>query len=254
MTKEDVIAKYGQFFSDYGNTYVEKEDITAKDQCFDLAFAWVDALGLDRATIRHALAYQIYESPIDLTIQFFDLIPNTPSAVPQCGDIVVWNKNYNGGAGHVGIATGAGNTEEFYCFAQNDPTGTNAHVKSYNYAYVDGWLRPKTQIVSSQPGITDQTMLPFGGDIGTIEFQAARSLISDLKRDNGVFTNNIKAIEANVTTLASENANLKTDLAEAQQKLLDAQNTPNPTPTTQSLAQYTAGDLLKELLNRLRPS
>lgn len=109
-------------------------------------------------------------------------------------------------------------------------------------------------VVSVQPEITDQTMLPFGGDIGTIEFQAARSLVNDLKRDNGVFTTNIKAIEANVTTLASENANLKTDLAEAQQKLLDAQNTPNPTPTTQSLAQYTAGDLLKELFNRLRPN
>lgn len=119
------------------------------------------------------------------------------------------------------------------------------------YGYHD-FMEPKPAV-----DITDQTLLPFGGDIGTIEFQAARSLISDLKRDNAAYTSHIKEIDGEVATiqiqmntLTSTNANLTTDLKEAQQTILALQKT----PVSQPLESYSFGALLTALINKIRPS
>lgn len=134
---------FDEFKQQNNGKYIEKEDSANLNQCFDLAFAWVDYLGIPRDTIRHQLACQIYTNPLDITLQYFEIIPNTPNGVPQKGDLVVWAGVFNGGAGHVGIATGSGNSNIFEVFEQNDPLKSPSHLKTYAYASVLGWLRPR---------------------------------------------------------------------------------------------------------------
>lgn len=72
---------------------------------------------------------------------FFDWIPNTPTGVPQAGDIVVWG-NQVGQYGHTAIFID-GNAQSFRSFDQNWPVGTAAHIQQHNYNGVLGWLRFK---------------------------------------------------------------------------------------------------------------
>lgn len=136
------MSKFKDFLEQFNGQGVEVVDASNRNQCFDLAVAWLDWLDLPR-TFNHLYAYSIYQSPTDGTKEAFELIPNTPDGVPLEGDVVVWGKSYNGTAGHVGIATGEGNLDTFKAFEQNDPTGSVSHVKEYTYDHVLGWLRPK---------------------------------------------------------------------------------------------------------------
>lgn len=102
-------------------------------QCVDLVQFWSQALGGPRFTgDAKDIAGQ--------THGFYTWIANSPTAVPQKGDIVVWDGGYNGGPGHVAIATGWGSTSIFEVFEQNNPTGSNAHLGRHNYNHVAGWL------------------------------------------------------------------------------------------------------------------
>jgi len=70
---------------------------------------------------------------------------NTPTGVPKKGNIIVWSSAMGGGYGHTAISTGTGNITTFEVFEQNNPTGSNCHLKTYpNYNNVIGWFRPKT--------------------------------------------------------------------------------------------------------------
>lgn len=72
----------------------------------------------------------------------FDKIANTPSFVPQFGDVMVWG---NGTYGHIAICTGKGTVQTFESFDQNYPTGSTCHYVTHNYTGVLGVLRPKAQ-------------------------------------------------------------------------------------------------------------
>ncbi len=126
---------------------VEREDPTNVDQCFDWAFAYIDALSIPRTTIRHLRAYEIWTLATDETRRYFDLIPNTPTAVPQKGDIVIFDTTV-GVSGHVCIASGNNDgTKTFQSTDQN----WNGHLFIeyiwHNYTGVLGWLRPKKTTV-----------------------------------------------------------------------------------------------------------
>lgn len=141
--------KFDKFLADNNNTFVERVDSTNRNQCFDLAIYWCEYLGLPKNIFSGLLnAYQIYTQPTAITKDNFTLIPNSPTGVPQKGDIVVWSNKY-GPAGHVGVATGRGDTNTFECFEQNDPAGSNSHLRTYKYTAVLGWLRFKGNINSS---------------------------------------------------------------------------------------------------------
>lgn len=112
-------------------------------QCVGLVEVFIRGNGLDQVW---GDAKDLYaNAPEDSFLK----IPNTPTAIPQQGDIIIWSGDYNGGAGHTGIATGKGDVNTFDCFEQNDPLGSACHVKTYNYAYVTGWLRFKVQPAST---------------------------------------------------------------------------------------------------------
>lgn len=111
----------------------------AKNQCVDLANAY----------IRSVLKQQIIEwtdavdFPSKADRNIYDFIENTPSGVPQEGDIVVWKPT----PGHIAIFI-EGNSKRFTSFDQNFPTGSPCHVQEHTYQNVVGWLRYKQGIPS----------------------------------------------------------------------------------------------------------
>lgn len=79
---------------------------------------------------------------------FYTKIANTPTNVPQKGDVVIWSAQANGGFGHIAIFY-QGDMLKFTSFDQNW-NGKYAHFQPHNYSYVLGWLRPKKP-VTTQP-------------------------------------------------------------------------------------------------------
>lgn len=78
--------------------------------------------------------------------QYFDRIANSPTGVPQQGDIVIWGMNPYG---HIAICDSA-TTSTLTCFEQNwtesDGSGVAEIRKHNNYNNVLGWLHFKSII------------------------------------------------------------------------------------------------------------
>lgn len=129
ITVDDFIRLFNGHWCDW--------DGVAGNQCFDMANYYSWAIG--GQPFYGTGAKDIYTQ----AGTFYTQIPNTPTAVPQKGDIVVWSGALNGGWGHVGVSTGVGDINTFQVLEQNDPTNKSCQLKTYNYGYVLGWLHPK---------------------------------------------------------------------------------------------------------------
>lgn len=127
---------YAEFFNQFNGKFVDFDGAYGA-QCFDLVNKYSTMLGNQRFTGLYASG--IYNQPGNNYIQ----VPNSPSAVPQAGDIIVWNNSHGGGFGHTAIANGDGNTVNFVSFDQNWQPGSPAVLVRHNYKGVIGWLRPK---------------------------------------------------------------------------------------------------------------
>src|SRR3990167_10768612 len=96
--------KLNQFILNTQSQFIEVSDRTNIYQCLDLVYLWVFCLGYPKKTIQHLYAYQVFTEPNDVTRQYFDIIPNSPTFIPQDGDIAVYDKTLSNIAGHIGIA------------------------------------------------------------------------------------------------------------------------------------------------------
>lgn len=153
MTTNELISKFDKFLSDNNGKYIERVDSNALNQCFDLAIYWCENLGYPKSIYSGLLsAYQIYTQ---WSNPAFEKIANDATFVPIKGDTIVWSgsKPGTGGAGHVAVATGVGDTNTFQAFSQNDPTGSTSVLKTYNYSYVLGVQRLK--VTGSTPNMND---------------------------------------------------------------------------------------------------
>jgi hypothetical protein len=170
--------KFNEFFTKYNGLPVEVNDPSNPYQCMDLAYAWCDFIQIPRDAIRHLYAYEVYTKPNDLTVKYFEVVPNTPSGIPQIGDLVVFSTKV-GTAGHISIATGEGTLNSFVSFDQNfGATVKKAGLITHPYDAVLGWLRPR---VTTTPVFTDQTKIPLK-EFGEVELLAIVSTIRDQKR------------------------------------------------------------------------
>lgn len=144
---------YESFIKNNLGKAVEREDSTNLNQCFDWAFAYLDdVLEVPRSSIRHLRAYEIWTLATDETKKYFDLIPNSPIAVPQKGDIVVFGTAV-GVSGHVCIASGNNQgTTQFQSTDQNWGNHSFVEYIWHNYVGVFGWLRKK-QVAPIPPTI-----------------------------------------------------------------------------------------------------
>lgn len=255
MIFTDFLTKYnGQ--QNVGNTTENK------GECVGLVCVWIEELGLPHVW-GHAM--DLFTNADE---NFFEKILNTPDAIPKAGDIIVWKKAFNGTFGHTGIATGTGDLNTFECFEQNDPLGSNCHLKSYNYNNVTGWLRPK--VAQNQQALIEelradrdknwqlyQQQLQHSIDQETVIEQKQKTIdaitkenltlkdqykaatdqhTSDLGAIQGLTADN-KALNDTITMLHTENAKITVDLHACQIQQMN-------------LSYATTKQLIKELFKR----
>lgn len=141
---------YDQFVTDWTGKYIDFDGVYGY-QCMDLMHKYiVEVLGQSNPQILQApTAAQVYLNFTNIYgHEYFDKIDNTPTGVPQKGDIVFWGYplspyTENGQtkyAGHVAMFRD-GNTISFNSFDQNFPVGTSCHIQLHNYNGCLGWLR-----------------------------------------------------------------------------------------------------------------
>jgi hypothetical protein len=132
-----------QFITKYQGKFVEYHsfDPNAKYQCVDLANQYiVDVLGLTPIIGTNAQDF-----PKKAGSQW-NYIENTPSGVPEKGDLVIFKSA--DGVGHISIFL-QGSTSLFTSFDQNYPTGSPCKTVQHNYRNVIGWMRPKKESMST---------------------------------------------------------------------------------------------------------
>lgn len=136
---------FTQFYANVNGQHVEVSDDSNINQCMDLAYLWTFSLGFPKATIQRLYAKEVYTKATDLTRQYFDVVPNSPTGVPPAGALVVFDATSGNIAGHISIASGVGDTNTFQSFDQNFSPGQRATLVTHNYntPKVLGWLVPK---------------------------------------------------------------------------------------------------------------
>lgn len=135
MTLQQFVDKWNGKYIDFDGKY--------SAQCVDLMRQYVvevlkkDPYSIPRANYAKNI-FKNFKSNKD-----FQKIINTPTGVPQAGDIIFWDWRYpvTGIAGHVAIVTG-GNVYKFISFDQNFPKGSTCRYVNHDYRGVMGWLRP----------------------------------------------------------------------------------------------------------------
>lgn len=162
----------------------EVSDPTNEFQCMDLIFAFAMFLRFPKDTLAHLYAYQVFTNPNSSTKEYFDIIPNSPTFVPQAGDIAVFdNKNVDNSpfniAGHVSVCNGKGDINSFQSLDENWTANGRVTIitHDYNKPKLLGVLRPKI----SKLFITDQTKISQIRDENNnpMEVQAIRSKLQD---------------------------------------------------------------------------
>lgn len=136
---------YDEYFKQNKGKYIDYDGVYGVT-CFDLANDYtVKVIG--GKPFVGMYAWQIYENfNSQPSKDLFTRIANTPSFVPQKGDIIVWSAGLNGEAGHVAVCTGDGDTSWFRSYEQNwDGCGECCTLHDHNYNYILGVLRPKDQ-------------------------------------------------------------------------------------------------------------
>lgn len=141
MTPNQFVDKYLGKKIDWDNAY--------SGQCVDLFRQYVnDVLKLSQPSGVQGAAdfWTNYDRDLILKNNFTKIV-NTPDAVPQNGDVILWNRRAGGGFGHVAVFI-SGDVTSFISFDQNWPTLSVCTKTTHNYTNVYGWLRP---LVLSKP-------------------------------------------------------------------------------------------------------
>ncbi len=135
MNVQDFINRYVNRASDFDGYYGA--------QCVDLVQFYSKELGYQRFT---GNAVNIWDQPGTNYLQAV----NSPSFVPQAGDIVIWNRAFGNGFGHCAIANGNGNKDWFESLDQNWGRPA-AQIVRHNYNGVIGVLRPRKLVEAPPP-------------------------------------------------------------------------------------------------------
>lgn len=134
---------YDEFISTYLGKSFDYDGVSGV-QCVDLAKMYLDKVfGIKPGAFGNAKDY--YENFNKLPIKTsFTRIANTANFVPKKGDIVVWGTGLGNKYGHIAIATGEGNTSQFYSYDLNWGSKV-VHKVLHNYKGFLGVLRPNNQ-------------------------------------------------------------------------------------------------------------
>lgn len=208
---------FDEFVSKWSNQQIDFDGVYP-NQCMDLMHQYVyDVLGItDKTVLAAPAAYQAYTNfnKPDL----FDKIDNTPTGVPQKGDIVFFGQDI-GEFGHVCIFVD-GDTKKFNSFDANWPTGSLPHIQNHNYTGVLGWLRPKAQEVMATISQKELDQIRADRDSNYTDLQNEKATVVTLN-------STIADLHQQLTTKDQEISNLKTQLLNETSAKETAQNQAN---------------------------
>lgn len=135
---------YQEFIKEYNGKGFDYDGVSSI-QCVDLIKMYLDKVfGIKPGSWGNAKDYYLNYEDNKVLKENFNRIANTPTFVPQKGDIVIWGTGLGNAYGHIAIATGEGNTKQFYSYDLNWGQKV-VHKVLHNYTGFLGVLRPKDQ-------------------------------------------------------------------------------------------------------------
>lgn len=164
---------YQEFIEKYNGTSFDYDGV-AGVQCVDLIKMYLDKVfEMKPGSFGNAKDY--FENFENLPLKnIFNKIENTADFVPAKGDIAVWGTGLGNKYGHISIATGDGNTKEFYSHDLNWGNKT-VHQVLHTYKGFLGVLRAKDQTkINPLPDLQYKVHIQ---DIGWTDWEKAGELI-----------------------------------------------------------------------------
>lgn len=133
---------FDTFIRNYYGTTVDY-DGAAGVQCVDFAKLYLqDLFDIAPFSVGSAKNYYLRFSQYPTLNAKFSKLQNTPSLVPEKGDLVVWSGGVGNGHGHVAVAAGTGDTHRFNSYDVNW-NGKAMKLVEHCYDNVLGVLRAK---------------------------------------------------------------------------------------------------------------
>lgn len=183
-----------QFIEKWNGQYLEVAGPTAVNQCVDLANAYIrDVLGLPMIEWTNAKDFPAKGGNL------YTYVQNTPTGVPQEGDLVIWDGEY----GHIAIFI-EGDANSFRSFDQNYPTGTPCHVQNHTYANVLGWLHAKAPEPMAVITQKELDAIRLARDQHYNDLQAAKTTIDNLNQIINDKNRKIDDVTSEVSSLSSQ--------------------------------------------------
>jgi hypothetical protein len=192
-------------------------------QCVDLVNQYIKELGLTPIIGTNAKDFKDRFNKEE-----FDWIPNNPNddKFPQPGDIVVWNGNVGGGAGHIAIALNSSPTG-FTSLDQNWSKKQVVTTENHNYNNVSGWLHPKENMAGlpeNYPDIIHNSVqweelhkyLELPGEPKSTQAEAVINSIGGLKSRATDLQNQLAKTQAEVKNREEQVSRLKEQIANEQ--------------------------------------
>lgn len=167
----------------------------------------------------------------------FTKIPNTPTGVPQEGDVMIWDAWSSNKYGHIAIYI-KGDVNKFISLDQNYPTLNKVTETEHNYTNpkVLGWLRPMTELNKCEVFVSElkiklaELQTKYDKDIKTYnkkvndlnsEINKLREVVSTCKDDNKDMEEDLqKTIETLRHEVSIKQTELN-DLAKLNEALLE---------------------------------
>ena len=227
MTFQDFINKWNGKGIDFDGYY--------GDQCMDLMHQYcVEVLGLvDGRILAAPSAKDVYLNFNNvLGHENFDKIDNTPTGVPQNGDIMFWGTGI-GPYGHVAVFV-EGDSNKFRSFDQNFPTDSKCHIQEHTYKGVLGWLRGKTNAVMATITQVELDEIIKARDDNWNSFQEEKANVSKLTED-------LKKEQVNSQTYLDQLQKITEEEKNTTEQLLTAQHALQPFKDEQEAIRKALG-------------
>lgn len=193
-------------------------------QCMDLAHRYaIDCVGKDLP------AKPAAKDLWNVTIDGYDKVKNTPEAVPQKGDIIIWGTEV-GAYGHIAIFV-EGDAMSFRSFDQNWPVGTVCHIQNHNYTGVLGWFHPKELVADTiQVLKSDFERLVSNSTKYDAMVQAGYTAPDQIKALLDTLEASKKGLETQIATLENALKGANNEIGILQEKLGSIPTPENPIP------------------------
>jgi len=152
MTLQEFIKKYEGKTVDFDKAY--------GGQCQDLFNQYlVEVWGIPNPIQQFPVASAYQNYGYAQNNPNFICVPNSPTAVPMAGDVMIWNQGV-GAHGHVGIFV-EGDVMNFKSFEQNWNGVQKCRIVNHPYDHVTGWFRPKRNVPEEvKPVYTPEVVAP----------------------------------------------------------------------------------------------